>query len=122
MTSLRTLRKGYGYEGQKFAAKVFISPGYLCDLEHGLKKPSPKLARAIADIFGMKVEAVFPNGCAEKVCRQRNVDSYYMPDDTPRPIIAYPSRCPKCEAQVVIPSCYACGYQFDERPAEEAHV
>jgi len=122
MTPLRSLRKGYGYAGQKFAAKVFISPGYLCDLEHGLKKPSPKLARAIADIFGAKVEAVFPEGCAEKICRQRKVDSYYMPDeDPPRPVVVLPSRCPKCGAQVVGEWCYACGYDFEAR-GEEAHV
>jgi DNA-binding XRE family transcriptional regulator len=120
MTALRTLRKGYGYEGQKFAAKVFVSPGYLCDLEHGRKKPSPRLARIIADIFGMKVEAVFPDGCAEKVCRQRKVDSYYMPDDTPRPVVVYPPRCPKCGAQAVGEKCYSCALEFAGQ--EEAHV
>ncbi|MBE3040277.1 MAG: helix-turn-helix transcriptional regulator [Chloroflexi bacterium] len=120
MTALRTLRKGYGYEQQKLAAKVFVSPGYLSDLEHGLKKPSPRLARAIADIFGAKVEAVFPDGCAEKVCRQRKVDAYAPPVE-PAPVIYYPSRCPKCGAQVVRERCYACGYDYEVR-MEEAHV
>ena len=71
MTPLRRYRMAYGYEQQKLASKVHVSPGYLCDLEHGIKSPSAALARVIADIFGAKVEAVFPEGVAPKDCRKK---------------------------------------------------
>jgi len=123
VNTLRKYRMGYGYRQDKLAARVFISPGYLCDLEHDLKKPSPRLARAIADIFGAKVEAVFPDGCAEKVCRQRAVDTdYYCPPTLlPPPLVL---RCWKCGAVRINhrETCYACGAEFKARPMEGVHV
>ena len=115
MNTLRKYRKGYGYEQQKLAEKVHVSPGYLCDLEHGLKKPSPALARIIADVFGAKVEAVFPEGCAEKVCRQRKVDTGYCPPDTPAPPLAL--RCWKCRAERINHDefCYQFGAEYEIR-------
>ena len=120
MTTLRTFRLGFGYEQQKLADRVHISPGYLCDLEHDLKKPSPHLARAIADIFGAKVEAVFPDGCAEKVCRQRAIESNYCPPAPPLPPLVL--RCWKCGAVRISyhPTCYACGAGFERREHEQS--
>jgi DNA-binding XRE family transcriptional regulator len=135
MTALRKYRTAYGHRQDKLASRVFISPGYLCDLEHGLKKPSPRLARAIADIFGAKVEAVFPEGCAEKVCRQRNVGAYVPPDES-RPIIPYPREfrvpCRHCGTPIYLRTddrhpitrgalcCVYCGAEFEV--GEEARV
>ena len=120
MTTLRTFRLGFGYEQQKLADRVHISPGYLCDLEHGLKKPSRFVAVVIANIFGVKPEIVFPDGYAEKVCRQRAVDTGYRPPETPPPPLVL--RCWKCGAVRISyrPFCYQCGAEFERRVEEGA--
>ncbi len=134
---LRKYRRAYGYQQQRFADKAHISPGYLCDLEHGLKKPSAGLAKVIADVFGVKVTAVFPDGVAEKDCRQKFAPpAPYGPDD-PGPRRLYPRRpftvlCWHCKARVPMcaddyrpvvdaePRCPSCGAEFREiMPLEE---
>jgi DNA-binding XRE family transcriptional regulator len=140
---LRKYRRAYGYAQNKFAEKVHISPTYLCDLEHGNKKPSAGLAKVIADVFGVKVSAVFPDGVAVKDCRKKFVQPQpYMPDDKPRvPPRQYPRRdfavmCWHCRSTMTMRAddyhpvtgddlrCPACGARFgDILPLEEAaHV
>jgi len=118
MNTLRKYRMGYGYRQDKLAMQAHVSQGYLCDLEHGIKKPSPHVAATIANIFNVKPEVIFPNGYAEKVCRQRAVDTNYYcpPTPLPRPLVL---RCWKCGAVRISyrPTCYACGAEFERREA-----
>ena len=142
MTKLRLYRRAYGYAQNKFSEKAHISPTYLCDLEHGNKKPSAGLAKVIADIFGAKVEAVFPDGVASKDCRKKFVPPEpYVPDEPPVKRRLYPRRdfvvmCWHCRSTMTMRAddyhpvtgedlcCPACGARFgDIVPLEEAvHV
>jgi DNA-binding XRE family transcriptional regulator len=129
----------YGYRQDKLAEKAHVSPGYLCDLEHGIHKPPPTLARVIADIFGAKVAAVFPDGVAEKICRKRFAPPVPDIPEDPGPRRLYPRRdfgviCWKCKTKLTMraddyhpsafdapPCCPVCRAWFhDIIPLEEA--
>ena len=105
MTRLRKLRIGYGYEQKYLAEKVGVSTTHMCNLEKGDRLPSPVLAKRIASVFGAKVEAVFPDGVAEKVCLDRFAPPVPLPPeaaDSPMlPLIDVPDGiiatiCPHC--------------------------
>jgi len=128
MTPLRLLRLAHGYVKQEtFAIKCHMAESHLCRLELGQRKPSEGLANTIADVLGESVRKVFPDGFAERPkCYKRRIDDGvgYSPDMPPASIRArvttYPTRCPRCQAQVFGVSCYACG--ADLGVLEEAHV
>jgi len=56
--AVRALREAIGISGRDFAARVSISSGYLSQVEAGAKRPSPVLARRIADTLGVPLDAV----------------------------------------------------------------
>ena len=107
-TMLRKFRKAYGYSQGKFAEKCHIAQTYLCELETGRRRPSAGLARHIADIFGMKVGAVFPDGVADRDCR-RKFEVRVCSPPPPARVVRYLDTCPKCGAQQIFERCYACG-------------
>lgn len=113
MSQLRRFRRAYGYQQKVFAEKVHIGPSYLCRLEKGTAKPSAALARIIADAFGAKLEAVFPDGVAEKDCRRKFRPAPPTPPESVLVPLPLPPRCPKCGASVVACDCYACGMELE---------
>jgi transcriptional regulator with XRE-family HTH domain len=129
MTALRRYRMAHGYTVERFAGKVLISASHLKHLEQGFSKPSPHLARAIADIFGAKVSAVFPDGVAKSEHGGRRSGAGrplgaiilppLPPPPAPRP---FALRCWKCGAVRVSDHerCYQCGAEFTAR--EEARA
>ena len=45
---LKEIRDGKRMSQSLIASKVGIAQGYYCDIENGIKNPSPKIAKAIA--------------------------------------------------------------------------
>lgn len=56
ITELR-VKKGWGYE--EVAHKVGCNPGYMSDIERGLKNPSLRIVQAIADVHDIKLSKLF---------------------------------------------------------------
>ena len=56
--SIRALRESLGIPHGKFAIRCSISPGYLTNIEKGIKQPSAEVARRIADELGVPLDAV----------------------------------------------------------------
>jgi len=53
---IKKLRLARGYTQSAFARELGISPGYLSQLEMGLRKPSRELVSRIADTFGASLD------------------------------------------------------------------
>lgn len=109
MTRLRHYRHAQNMTTTKLAEKVHCHSAYISQLETGTRSPSPWFAKLIADYFGVKVEALFPDGVSEGTRKSK-----FRPDD---PCYAPPapaprrrlSVCPKCGATGFFEHCYACG-------------
>lgn len=56
--SVRALREAVGIKHGVLAAAVGISPGYLTNIEKGLRQPSAAVARAIADRLAVPLDAI----------------------------------------------------------------
>lgn len=56
--SVRALREAVGIKHGLFAVQVGISPGYLTNIEKGLKQPSSSVAREIAERLGVTLDAI----------------------------------------------------------------
>lgn len=56
--AVRVIRERTGIKHGVFAVQVGITPGYLTNIEKGLKQPSPAVARAIADALGVTLDAI----------------------------------------------------------------
>lgn len=56
--AVRALREALGYKHGVFAIDCDISPGYLTNVEKGLKQPSPTVAAAIAANLGVPLAAI----------------------------------------------------------------
>ena len=94
---------------EKLAAKVHSTGAYIYQIEKGTRTPSPWFAKTIADYFGVKVEAMFPD-----VVPGRTRGSKYAPPEPhyePPPAVEAHrlSVCPKCGATGFFCTCYACG-------------
>lgn len=110
MTRLRHYRHAQNMTTTKLAEKVHSTAGYISQLETGARTPSPWLAKLIADYFGVKVAALFPDGVSEvtRVSKYKPEEPRYEP---PSPVRARRrlSVCPKCGATGFYEHCYACG-------------
>lgn len=56
--TIRALREALGIKHGIFAVDCDISPGYLTNIEKGLKQPSPAVAAAIAHRLGVPLDAI----------------------------------------------------------------
>jgi transcriptional regulator with XRE-family HTH domain len=124
MTALRKLRFYRGWQQKDVATELSIGNGYLCDLEKGLKKPSPELAARVAAFYGVAIAVAFPDGVAEKDCRRkfREIMAFEVEpaEERPRPPKRYYTRCPKCGVAAVGYTCYACGMGLEAEPSGPA--
>lgn len=57
-STVRALRESVGIRHGVFAIDCMISPGYLTNIEKGIKQPSPAVARRIADRLGVPLDAI----------------------------------------------------------------
>jgi transcriptional regulator with XRE-family HTH domain len=144
MTALRTLRESAGMTQEKLARKVHMSECELGNVERGYRLPWPHEARAIADVFVVAVETLFPDGFKLKKDwgRYTKEERCYLPPDesepvVPRVVLRYPKEftvlCYRCRKQVPMraddchapededPKCPECGARFYQIvPLEEA--
>lgn len=56
--AVRVIRERTGIKHGIFAIKCDITPGYLSNIEKGLKQPSPAVMRAIADNLGVDLDSI----------------------------------------------------------------
>lgn len=56
--TIRALREALGVKHGIFAIECDISPGYLTNIEKGVKQPSPAVTAAIAHRLGVTVDAI----------------------------------------------------------------
>lgn len=56
--SIRALREAIGIRHGDLARAAQISPGYLTNIEKGVRQPSPTVLRAIADRLGVTLDAI----------------------------------------------------------------
>lgn len=56
--AVRALREAVGVKHGILAIDCDISPGYLTNIEKGIKQPSPAVARRIADRLGVPLDAI----------------------------------------------------------------
>lgn len=56
--SVRALREAVGIKHGVFAIDCLISPGYLTNIEKGLKQPSPAVTAVIAARLGVPLDAI----------------------------------------------------------------
>lgn len=108
MTRLRHYRQAQGMSRARLAAKVHSDGAYIYQIENGTRTPSPWFAKLIADYFGVKVEAMFPDGVSEMTRKSkfRPQEPSYEP---PLVVVNRLFVCPKCGASGFFNSCYACG-------------
>lgn len=56
--AVRAIREALGKRHGEVAIACDISPGYLSNIEKGAKQPSPAVARRIADVLGVPLDAI----------------------------------------------------------------
>lgn len=56
--AIRAIRETLGVPQGKLAERVGVSHGFLCNVEAGKKRPSPAIARRIADELGVPLDAI----------------------------------------------------------------
>lgn len=61
--TIRALREAIGIRHADLAQAAGISPGYLTNIEKGIRQPSPPVLRAIADRLGVTLDAITNVGC-----------------------------------------------------------
>ena len=147
MASLRALREAAGMTQEKLSKKVHMSECELGSVERGYRLPWPHEAQTIAEVLGVAVDALFPDGFKVKKDLGNNTKAAraYLPPDESEPVLARPVRryprspftvmCWHCRKMVAMcgddqhspfdsdPHCPECGaIWYDIMPTEEAHV
>jgi transcriptional regulator with XRE-family HTH domain len=56
--TVRALREALGIKHGLFAVDCLISPGYLTNIEKGIKQPSPAVAVRLATRLGVALDAI----------------------------------------------------------------
>lgn len=56
--AVRAIREALGLRHGVFAVQCEITPGYLTNIEKGIKQPSPAVAAAIANRLGVPLDAI----------------------------------------------------------------
>lgn len=56
--AIRAIREALGIKHGVFAISCLISPGFLSNIEKGLKQPSPAVANAMAERLGVPLDAI----------------------------------------------------------------
>lgn len=56
--AVRVIRERTGIKHGIFAVTCEISPGFLTNIEKGIKQPSPSVAKRIADELGVPLDAI----------------------------------------------------------------
>lgn len=56
---LRQLRRAIEMSQGELAHRVGLTPGFICQIEKGLRQPSIDSARDIAAVFGVPIEEAF---------------------------------------------------------------
>lgn len=56
--AIRAIREALGIRHGRFAVDVGITPGYLTNIEKGLKQPSDPVVKAIAARLGVTVDEI----------------------------------------------------------------
>lgn len=56
--AVRALREALGIKHGRFAVDCLISPGYLTNIEKGIKQPSPTVAHALAMRLGVPLDSI----------------------------------------------------------------
>jgi len=56
--AVRVMRELTGIKHGVFAIQCGISPGYLTNIEKGLKQPAPAVAKSIADALGVALDDI----------------------------------------------------------------
>lgn len=56
--AVRAIREALGLRHGVFAVQCEITPGYLTNIEKGIKQPSPAVAAAIANRLGIPLDAI----------------------------------------------------------------
>ena len=56
--AVRVIRERTGIRHGVFAIQCQITPGYLSNIEKGLRQPSPAVAKLIADNLGVDLDAI----------------------------------------------------------------
>ena len=56
--AIRAIREALGLRHGVFAVQCEITPGYLTNIEKGVKQPSPAVASAIANRLGVPLDAI----------------------------------------------------------------
>ena len=56
--AVRAIREALGLRHGAFAVQCEITPGYLTNIEKGIKQPSPAVAAAIANRLGVPLDAI----------------------------------------------------------------
>lgn len=56
--AIRAIREALGIKHGRFAVDCRISPGYLTNIEKGVKQPSPAVTAAIAQRLGVPVDSI----------------------------------------------------------------
>jgi transcriptional regulator with XRE-family HTH domain len=138
MNRLRHHRKMRQLTQSKLAEKSHMTQNRVCELESGLHLPWAYEARVLADLFGLKPEALFPDGFKVKADYNNGPETHesekpYRPD----PPRLYPRRdftvlCSHCRTMLTMRAddyhpvmgedlrCPQCGAQFrDIVPVEE---
>jgi transcriptional regulator with XRE-family HTH domain len=118
---------------KRLAEKVHVSTRDLSTIERGERQPSPRTAQALSDYFGVRPEALFPQGVREAYTsrsRGRVGAASEKPYRTPKPRKRrFPREfyvlCWKCRSRIYLAAtgertlmheqltCPACGAPFD---------
>lgn len=56
--AIKAIREALGIKHGVFAVDCLISPGYLTNIEKGVKQPSPEVTRRIAERLGVSVDTI----------------------------------------------------------------
>jgi transcriptional regulator with XRE-family HTH domain len=56
--AVRALREALGIKHGLFAVDCLISPGYLTNIEKGIKQPSPAVTNSIAKRLGVSIDSI----------------------------------------------------------------
>ena len=65
--AIKALREALGIKHGVFAVDCLISPGYLTNIEKGLKQPSPAVIAKMAERLGVSIDTITYTVSAEAV-------------------------------------------------------
>jgi transcriptional regulator with XRE-family HTH domain len=105
MNRLSVFRKSLGLTQLRLADKLSMTQSRVCEIEREVVVPWEEEVAMIAEHFGVKPAEVFPEGW--------KVRQHYESEEASPPTRYY-DICPKCGAQAIYCSCYACGKSLEE--------